>query len=74
MKILILDRIMYQDGLRGDRYGPYDTTQREYEQHKHQEGLKHKNKTKQKIEKIAKGSYRGRQRSLEDEISESDEE
>ena len=64
---------MYQDGLRGDRYGPYDTTQREYE-HSKQDGRRHKSKSKQKIEKVARGSYRPQKKSLEDEISESDQE
>jgi len=63
--VFILDRIIHEDGLRGDRYGPFDATQREYEKAKDLErrGMK---RTPAK-----RSSYK---KTLEEELSEDSDE
>jgi len=68
-KFLILDRVIADDGLKGDRYGPFDMNQREYEK----ERLAQMKSGHKAIRRSAV-QQREREISLEDEISESDEE
>lgn len=67
IKIFVLDRVIASDGMKGDQYGPFDDRQREYEKERLSDKSGHK--------AIRRSSVPAqREVSLEDEISESDEE
>lgn len=61
-----MDRVIAHDGMKGDQYGPFDDRQREYEKQRLSDKSGHK--------AIRRSSVPAqREASLEDEISESDE-